>query len=567
VDSEYFVWSYGVLRVTRVDAISTLISHHLPQLLHVAATVPIMESNVRTHTRWTMKCPRDDSMKNHAPGAVRYAEKRRTGTCHFADRVATVSLNVFDAKIPKAFREIQKQTCAASIVAHFEGDDYLQVMALGVGTKFLPESILRAEEQGAEVGTVRAGMDGLQHEGYGSRVRDCHAEVLARRAFRRQLCLEMQDILKRPQAGSEDGYRRILQQTQQTKPCFALQSGVTLHFYTSSAPCGNAVLKKFSKMDGEKFNVKLPADKWPQGVHTPILGHALPMGQFALLTKRDSTVDESQELRLAKTPPAKKLWPALQSDDWCPAGTSTVWYNKGSIHTCSDKLCRWNILGLQGSLLSSLLQGPIFMDTLTVGRKFTPCICRRAICCRATDMPKKRQHSLVELEDDDNRSAYRLHHPAVMGTGVYMDDSGVLDMTNVTEEGKEVRFGSSLCWAWWSGTSRNVKQSEAECIDGSTGFACDWETDPRVTNLKGSKISSISTASLLRLFGATRHSDEAPLTTVTSLVALRAFKMEVSARYECQKTTLLTKHGIFRQWRRREQEVRSGTGTNTENIS
>jgi double-stranded RNA-specific adenosine deaminase len=519
-----------------------------------------------------MKCTSDDSRKNHALGAVRYVEKRRIGTCQFADRIATVSLNVFEAKIPKAFRDIQKQTCAASIVAHFEGDDFLQVMALGVGTKFLSESTLRAEEQGAGVGTVMAGMDGLQHEGYGTRVRDCHAEVLARRAFRRQLCLEMQDILTRPQGGSEGGYRRILKETQQTemtgeekKPCFVLQAGVTLHFYTSSAPCGNAVLKKFSKMDGEKFNDKLPANKWPKGVHAPILGHALPMGQFALLTKKDSTVDESsQEFRLVKTPPTKKVWPALQSDDWCPPGTSTVWYNKGSIHTCSDKLCRWNILGLQGSLLSSLLQGPIFMDTLIVGRKFTPCICRRAICCRATDMPKKRQHSLVEKDDYDNRSAYRLHHPTIMGTGVYMDDSGVLDMTNVSEEGKEVRFGSSLCWAWWSGTGRNVNQNDAECIDGSTGFACDWETDSCVTNLKGSKISSISTASLLRLFGATRPSDEASLTSVTSLVTLRAFKMKASPSYERQKTALLTRHAIFRQWRRRELEVSSSTGTNTQ---
>ena len=33
---------------------------------------------------------------------------------------------------------------------------------------------------------------------------------------------------------------------------------------------------------------------------------------------------------------------------------------------CSDKLCRWNVLGLQGALLSLHME-PVYMDTVTLG--------------------------------------------------------------------------------------------------------------------------------------------------------------------------------------------------------
>ena len=178
----------------------------------------------------------------HKKGSVRHAEKRRRGTCEFANRIARASLDAYERAVPEAYRKANRQTCVAAIVAHFQSNDNcdesvdpapndnLLVLGLGVGTKFLAHSLL-VEKQA----------------GYGKRIRDGHAEVLARRAFQRHIIEEIMNDLALGGRKCDDPQKlpplvleRLDRGDEATKTAelrYRLRPGVSLHFYASSAPC------------------------------------------------------------------------------------------------------------------------------------------------------------------------------------------------------------------------------------------------------------------------------------------------------------------------------------------
>lgn len=205
-----------------------------------------------------------------SPKPVRYAEKRRKSTCLFADRVALEVVNHYRKYIAASFRESQKQTCLAAVVALVKDDDGsrdndtptkrssslsqnkdenegprsngLLVLGMGVGTKFLAKEILQKEATKSRSEDNKTGGVNSLSMIYGSRVRDCHAEVLARRAFRRQLLLEILQDLRAHSLGANSILVRETGPDGSLK--YKLRPGVSLHMYTSSAPCGNATVRR-----------------------------------------------------------------------------------------------------------------------------------------------------------------------------------------------------------------------------------------------------------------------------------------------------------------------------------
>lgn len=565
----------------------------------------------------------------YAKTAVRHAEKRRTASCGFANRVAAACVQHYREVVPASFQRVQKQTCLAAVVAHEthltddndnDNNDCLTIVGLGVGTKFLSEAALQTLHGDTDD-------DDDDDESYGDRVRDCHAEVLARRAFRRYLSIEMKRILQSTASSTNDDSAILERTTPPDSPSplsppssarLKLKSNVTLHLYTSSSPCGNACLKKFATLQGDFFRTNLPDTAWITEPHATMPGHSQRQGQFALTLKRDATVLTStsyteyhdnhksgNDVRVHKRsrieatdtaahptttasdrptkPIGKKspvTWAANRSDDWCVSGTTTVWSGRGSLHTCSDKICRWNCLGLQGSLLAARLQSPLYLSSVTVGRKLTPVTCRRALCCRmgswnncsnGTSSTHNDNGSTTPTSASSGGSYFTLHHPAIMGTSVYMDDDGVIDMSanakaTAAATGQDVRFHSTLSWVWWSGLV-----GVAECIDGATG----WTVLPDTTGGEAEgdrcnvshgdrggdsnkKRSRVSTAALLELHLEIDPANSQPTAASAKIVPrtlseLRIFKKQTSPAYENAKEQLLTRHPVFRQWKRREK--------------
>jgi hypothetical protein len=56
--------------------------------------------------------------------------------------------------------------------------------------------------------------------------------------------------------------------------------------------------------------------------------------------------------------------------------------------SCSDKVCRWNILGFQGALLATLMK-PVYYSSITLGSLHHPVHFRRAIVGRIEPLEKQ----------------------------------------------------------------------------------------------------------------------------------------------------------------------------------
>lgn len=161
-----------------------------------------------------------------------------------------------------------------------------------------------------------------------------------------------------------------------------------------------------------------------------------------------------------------------------------------------------------------------------------------------------------------------------MGTAVYLDESGVIDMSNPNnQEGQDVRFYCSQSWvSWLQPEDFNDDSSEyiVECLDGSTGFAIPFDATANdlTVEVTAKSLSLISTTALVESFleidsllenqlllQQTEHCVESTaLQRPFLLPELRRLKTSISGPYEAAKSRLLTKHPVLRDWTRREDQ-------------
>jgi len=266
--------------------------------------------------------------------SIRHAEKRRNSTCALADAIAQAAL---DAWRSLDVRTSRQTVVAAIVLSHPDG---CTCLALGAGTK----TPTRA--------AVVAGGDAA--------LRDCHAEVLAVRAFRRFLYASLQ-------SDGNDAFER-------TSTGLRLRRGA-LYLYCSSAPCGNSTIRRWAKTKREVFRDLAGPPSEP---HAPF--KALTKEQVALLGKRRP--DD------------------VEADGNLPPGCVPLDNDVLRPHCCSDKVARWAAVGLAGALLSSFVEGARLAGVV-VGRKYCFEHARRAFCCRVPHLQR---------------------HPALMGTGLLLDE-------------------------------------------------------------------------------------------------------------------------------------------------
>lgn len=221
-----------------------------------------------------------------------------------------------------AFTEKHRKVLAAVLM---ETSEELRVVALGTGTKWI---------------------SGMNLDANGQAINDCHAEVIARRAFVVFLYSELERFSCDPEGSifTMQCHSRLLR----------LKSGISFHLYISQVPCGDAAV--FGSVDD---------------------GPNLTSKQLQKRGRARAKID----WREAPGPPATpQVWGQIKNG-FKPLYTMS----------CSDKLARWNLLGMQGSLLSFYLD-PIYISTVTIGKEFGHAHLHRAISGRIeaiTQLPRK----------------------------------------------------------------------------------------------------------------------------------------------------------------------------------
>ncbi|XP_049549207.1 tRNA-specific adenosine deaminase 1 [Anopheles darlingi] len=249
-----------------------------------------------------------------------------------ANSIARECLAKFDS-LPKTGKpdESFEWTILAGVVLIRGERRVSEVVALGTGTKCLGATELSQR---------------------GDRVNDSHAEVLARRAFLRYLYEQIE-------LAGNGQKKTIFERSGEGK--FMLKDGHSFHFFTTHSPCGDAsIFEKMEKVapdvrdNGEppikRSRETLTVKEEPAGSIVVCASIGQPPGMTGgklLLPSPDDGDDLMiQRIGAVRTKPGR--------------GVRTL-----SV-SCSDKMARWAVVGVQGALLMLLLEKPIYFETLVL---------------------------------------------------------------------------------------------------------------------------------------------------------------------------------------------------------
>uniref|UniRef100_A0A8C3JKA8 Adenosine deaminase RNA specific n=2 Tax=Scolopacidae TaxID=8917 RepID=A0A8C3JKA8_9CHAR len=283
-----------------------------------------------------------------------------------------------------------------------------------LGRKILAAIIMRKGNTGlgavVSIGTGNRCVKGEELSLKGETVNDCHAEIISRRGFVRFLYSE---LMKYDPSNPSSAEESIFEPAGGKR--LRIKSGVTFHLYVSTAPCGDGAL--FDKSCSDQASVA------GQAQHQPLFENPK---QGKLRTK----VENGEGTIPVESSDIVPTWDGIQRGE------------RLRTMSCSDKILRWNTLGLQGALLSHFIE-PVYLSSVTLGYLYSQGHLTRAICCRLAREGNTLQGKL--------RAPYHINHPEVGRVSVY-------DSARQTGKTKE----SSVNWCL-------ADESEVEVLDGTKG--------------------------------------------------------------------------------------------------
>ncbi|XP_023035189.2 double-stranded RNA-specific editase Adar isoform X2 [Drosophila willistoni] len=176
----------------------------------------------------------------------------------------------------------------------------------------------------------------------GAVLNDSHAEIVSRRCLLKYLYAQL-DL----QCNQATAYQSIFVRNTDGLYPYKLKSGVHFHLYINTAPCGDARI--FSPHENDTG-----VDKHPNRKARGQLRTKIESGEGTIPVKSSD---------------------GIQTWDGVLQGSRLL------TMSCSDKIARWNIVGIQGSLLSSIIE-PVYLHSIVLGSLLHPEHMYRAVCGR-----------------------------------------------------------------------------------------------------------------------------------------------------------------------------------------
>ncbi|KAK2855192.1 hypothetical protein Q7C36_007061 [Tachysurus vachellii] len=322
------------------------------------------------------------------------------------DQFAMLSHQRFNALTARIQHSLLGRKILATIIMKRGADSLGTVVSLGTGNR-----CVKGEELSLK----------------GDTVNDCHAEIISRRGFIRFLYSE---LIKHWESPAEDNIFQVAEDG-----LLKIKDDITFHLYISTAPCGDGAL--FDKSCSELAEVTGSA-------HMPVFENAK---QGKLRTK----VENGEGTIPVESSAIVPTWDGIQHGE------------RLRTMSCSDKILRWNVLGLQGALLSHFMH-PVYLQSITLGYLYNHAHLTRAVCCRLARDGSEIVKSLP--------THFRLCHPEVGRVSVY-------DSTRHTGKTKE----SSVNWSL-------PDKLKVEVLDGTKGKV----DSPKL------EVSRVSKSNMFRLF-------------------------------------------------------------------
>ncbi|XP_070252853.1 double-stranded RNA-specific adenosine deaminase isoform X4 [Myotis yumanensis] len=272
----------------------------------------------------------------------------------FHDQIAMLSHRCFNALTNSFQPSLLGRKILAAIIMKKDSKDLGVVVSLGTGNRCVKGDSLSLK---------------------GETVNDCHAEIISRRGFIRFLYSE---LMKYNPQTAKDSIFELAKGGKRLQ----IKKTVSFHLYISTAPCGDGALfdKSCSDRAVESTDRHYPVFENPK--------------QGKLRTKVEN---------------GEGTIP-VESSDIVPTWDGIRLGERLRTMSCSDKILRWNVLGLQGALLTHFLQ-PVYLKSVTLGYLFSQGHLTRAICCRVT-----RDGSAFE---NGLRYPFVVNHPKVGRVSVY----------------------------------------------------------------------------------------------------------------------------------------------------